>query len=209
MHEAIFEYRFSHFGGTVGQRIKHTKLSLHVRWKIGIRRGCNADRLGTLTVHVQRYPVVSSGDIGSAFAQFFQNTRQNSGHRIEHADLAAGHRRTNQKCAGFYAVRHNTVFTALQLFHTLNSDGAGAGTFDFCPHGDEVVGKVSHLRFPRRVFQDRCATGQSRRHQQIFCTRHRYRVEGYVRALQSIRFRPDIATIDGNLSTEGTQSVNM
>ena len=94
-----------------------------------------------------------------------------------HGEFAAGHRRRDQECSGFNAVRNNGVLSAVQAADATDADFVRARAFDLGAHLVEQIRKVLHLGLARRVFKDGNPLGKRGRHHEIFGAGHGNRVE--------------------------------
>ena len=112
-----------------------------------------------------------------------------------------------QKCSSFDAVGHYAVVTAIQFFHTLDANAAGAMSFDLGAHGNQHFGQVRNFRFLGGVFQNGFALCQGRSHQKVFGAGDRHHVGGDTRTMQTgtavFQTRQHVAVLDVNHRAHG------
>ena len=100
-------------------------------------------------------------------------------------EVAAGDGSGDEEGAGFDAVGVDAVAGAVEFGDALDADGAGAGAFDLCSHGDEEGGEVGDFGLAGAVFEDGFAFGEGGGHEEIFGAGDGDLVEDDVRAFEA------------------------
>ena len=98
---------------------------------------------------------------GAGFGEHIKRRFEMRHARAFQDDIAAGRRYRKCKCAGFDAIRHNSVDGAFQAITALNAQDRGADAVDHDAHFDEAFRDVADFRFARRVLDHRLTLCES------------------------------------------------
>jgi hypothetical protein len=144
-----------------------------------------------------------------ACAQHVQRAFEQVGTRAFQHHVAAGHADGHRIGAGLDTVGDHAVARARQRGDAGNADFVRARAFDLRAHRVQAVGEIDDLRLARRVFEDRVALGERRRHQ-----RHMRRADGNLgkrvtRADKPVpRLRMHIAVFDLDIGAQRFERVD-
>lgn len=130
------------------------------------------------------------------------------------AEVAAGDGAGDKEGASFDAIGVDTVACAVEFGDAVNTDGTGAGAFDFGSHGCEEGCDVGDLGLACAVFEDGFAFGQDGGHKEVFSSGDGDLVEDDVRALETplsvVRAAGfEIAVVLGDGCAHGFQAVDV
>ena len=203
MHEAVFKNGFHHPAAALGHRVHRHKLRLHIGGKTRMRHGAHVYSFRTLR-HFNVDPIFAGLDFRAGFHQLVQHRFHGFGRGILQAHLPAGHGHGAEESAGFDAVGHHAVGTAVQLLHTFNRHRGRADTADFRAHFHQAFGQVHHFRLHCAVFQYSGAFGQCGCHQQVFRAAHGNHIHHHARAFE-LAARLHITVLDHDFRAHGFQ----
>ncbi len=121
------------------------------------------------------------------------------GPRVLDPHDASRDRAGNEIGPAFDSIRQHFVRSAAQALDALHDDLVGARALDLGPHRDEKIRKIDDFRLTGGVFEDRLAVGQSRRHHQVFRSRHGDCVQHETGAFEPAGACADVTTFDGDV----------
>ena len=128
------------------------------------------------------------------------------GSGVVDSDAAAGDGSGDEIGAAFDSIRQHGVTHPMQRIHALNSDRVGSRPLYQSTHFYQGVGKIDHLRLPRRVLDHGLSPRKDRRHHQVLGARHGHAVEDEPCPPQPVGARTNVTVINADLCSHGAES---
>ncbi len=126
VHETIFENRFAHHCGTVGDGVDRHELGLHVGREGRVGRRADAHRREPPRC-LEANRIALGDNFTAGIHQLVDHRIQIARRSARDADLATRSGCSAQVGAGLDAIRHDAMRGAMQGIHTLNADHVAAG----------------------------------------------------------------------------------
>src|ERR1700761_1217731 len=194
MHEAVLKYVLHYDGRSIRLRGQSHVLRLHIRGEAGILLGGDI-RAAQIAFAAHPNRVALDIHTNTAFLQFGNNGAQMRRIALGHAEIASGDGSCDEECAGFDAVRIDTMACAVELLDTTDANDARSSALNLCPHGYEHCRKIGHFGLARTILHHCFTVRKHGCHQQVFRAGYGDLVEQDVRAFQPLRARLQVAML--------------